>query len=167
MKRFYILLALCIWSIIALAGIVLAADPAALVPPPALAVLAEFLQGTVFPIIGSLLLGVLSIFLTRLGNKYKIESLTQRNNLIERAAFQAITLAEEKAAQYIGSQQQLTGSGKMDLAIEYILSAVPSVTPERAQAITESLLAQIPGIGATKGTAITLAQPVSPAAAGQ
>lgn len=159
MNRFFTMFVFTLWFIIAAIGIAVAAAPALAIPDlvsPAPAALATFLQGTVFPIIGSLLLGVLSIFLTRLGNKYKIESLTQRNNLIERAAFQGITLAEEKAAQFIGSQQQLTGSHKLDLAIDYILSVVPSVTPERAQAITESLLAQIPGLGATKDTAISI-----------
>lgn len=156
MKRFYILLALALYFIIAAIGHAYAAEQAAAVVSPAPAALATFLQGTLFPVIGSLLLGVLSIFLNRLGNKYKIESLTQRNNLIERAAFQGITLAEEKAAQFVGSQQQLTGSHKLELAIDYILSVVPSVTPERAQAITESLLAQLPGLGAAKDSAISL-----------
>lgn len=150
---------LVILVVLAAVGIACAADPGAAVVPvvtsPAPAALASFLQGTIFPVIGSLLLGVLSIFLTRLGNKYNIESLTQRNNLIERVAFQGITLAEEKAAQFIGSQQQLTGSDKMDIAINHILSVIPSVTSERAQAIAESLLAQIPGVGATKATAIS------------
>jgi hypothetical protein len=156
MKHLGILLALSLWSIFALIGVAFAADPVvAAAASPAPAALSAFLQGTVFPVIGSLLLGVLSLFLTRLGNKYNIESLTQRNNLIERAAFQGIALAEEKAAQFIRSQRQITGSQKLDIAIDHILSVIPSVAPERAAAITESLLAQIPGIGATKLLAIS------------
>lgn len=150
------ILSLVILIALSAVGVAFAADPVvAAAVSPAPAALATFLQGTIFPIIGSLLLGVLSLFLTRLGNKYNIESLTQRNNLIERAAFQGIALAEEKAAQFIGSQRQITGSQKLDIAIDHILSVIPSVAPERAAAITESLLAQIPGIGATKLTAIS------------
>ncbi len=165
MKRFSTLFALSLWFILAAIGIVFAADtPTTLAPvaaSPAPAAVALFLQGTVFPIIGSFLLGILSIFLNRLGNKYKIDALTQRNNLIERAAFQGITLAEEKAAQYIANQQSFSGSAKLEIAVAHVLSVIPSVSAEQAEAITESLLARISGIGATKDSAITL----NPAAA--
>ena len=133
---------------------VFAADPAPAATNPAPAALAAFLRDSVFPVIGAFLMGVVSIFLNRLGTKFKIEALTQRDNFLERLAHQGIALAEEKAAQYIGSRGSLTGRDKLDIAVAHVLAYVPKVGEAQARHIVESLLARIPGVGATKALVV-------------
>jgi|GEM_PF-2807078 hypothetical protein len=156
MKRLSRFLALITCITVALATVAYAADPApAVVAPTAPQAVANFLQATVFPIIASLFTGVLAVFVQRLGEKYKIEALAQKDNILTQLAYQGITLAEEKAAQLIGSKSALTGNDKLDIAVSHILSAMPKISPERAKAITEATLAQIPGVGATGNQAFS------------
>lgn len=145
--------------LVCVAPVVFAADPATIDVSSAPTALASFLRETIFPLVSALALGYLSLFLNRLGQKYKIEALTQKDNIVEKLAFQGITLAEEKAAQLVGSKAALTGVQKLDLAIAHICSAMPKVSREQADAIIHSLLAQTSGIGATGQAAIT-SQPV-------
>jgi hypothetical protein len=132
----------------------LAADPAPAAVSTAPAAVAALLKETIFPLVTALALGYLSLFLNRLGQKYKIEALTQKDNIIERLAFQGIALAEEKAAQLVGSKSALTGVQKLDLAIAYVCNAMPKVSREQADAIIHSLLGQTTGVGATGEMAI-------------
>lgn len=146
----------------------MAAEPAAqqaLSPAPA--ALATFLRDSVFPLISAALLGLLAIPLHWLGNKFKIDYLLQKTSAIERLAFQGISLAEEMAAKYVGSKAAITGSEKLDIAVSHILGAMPKVSKEQAERIVEALLAQIPGVGATKEAVVVrdpivgLATPIS------
>lgn len=149
-------------------AVAIAADPAA-VPAvsPAPAALAAFLRDSVFPLISAALLGLLAIPLHWLGNKFKIDYLLQKDNAIERLAFQGISLAEEMAAKLVGSKSALTGNEKLDIAVSHILAAMPKVSKEQAERIVEALLAQIPGVGATKEAVVVrdpivgLATPIS------
>ncbi|MBE2888964.1 hypothetical protein [Geobacter anodireducens] len=129
------------------------ADAAAPAANPAPAALAAFLTDTIFPVVTALFMGVVTIFLNRLGAKYKIDALTQQGNFLERLAYQGITLAEERAAQYVGSKSTLTGRDKLDIAVGHVLSVMPKVGEASARRLVESLLAQIPGAGATKDIA--------------
>jgi hypothetical protein len=131
------------------AAVACAADPATVEASPAPAALVALLRDTLFPLVSALALGYLSLFLNRLGQKYKIEALTQKDNIVERLAFQGIALAEEKAAQLVGSKSALTGSQKLDVAIAYVCGAMPKLSREQADAMVHALLAQTPGIGAT------------------
>lgn len=134
-------------------SVALGADAAAPAASPAPAALAAFLTDTVFPVVTALFMGVVTIFLNRLGAKYKVDALTQRGNFLERLAYQGITLAEERAAQLIGSKSTLTGRDKLDIAVSHVLSVMPKVSDASARRLVESLLAQIPGAGATKDIA--------------
>ena len=116
--------------------------------------LAGLLQGTVFPFVTSVFMAIVSVFLDRLGRKYQIETLTKRNNILEQLAFQGITLAEETAARMLKSRVSLTGREKLDMAIGHVCAAMPKVSREQAEAVVNALLAQTPGVGALKGTAI-------------
>lgn len=162
--RFNRILALSLLFILSLmATVAVAADlvPAHVNPAPA--ALADFLQQTVFPVLGALFMGVVTLFLNRLGAKYKIDLLMQRDNFLERVAFQGLTLAEEKAAKYAGSKMALTGNDKMDVAIAHILRLMPKVDEGHARAVVESLLAQIPGVGASGVQAVVRDSLVVPA----
>jgi hypothetical protein len=119
------------------------------------AALAAFLQATVFPVITALFMGIVVIFLRKLGEKFGIDTLTQKNNILERLALQGITLAEEKAAQLAGSRAALTGNQKLDVAVSHVLAFMPKVSTGQAAALVESMLAQISGVGATKDAAFS------------
>lgn len=164
MKKLSLYLSICLMFAFTVCAPALAADP----PPAALtapADLAKFLRQTVFPLTGSLLMGVLTIFLQRLGAKYKIQSLMDKENLVTQLAYQGITLAQERAAQLAGSKLALTKSQKLDIAVNHILEIMPKVSPERAQAVTHAVLAQIPGVGATGDKAFSFGAIVSAATA--
>ncbi len=120
-----------------------------------------FLQGTLFPVISSLLMGVVSMFLIKLGNKFHIDSLSQKNNYLEKLAFQGITLAEEKAAQLVGSRSALTGDQKVDIAISHVLHFMPKISQDQAQSLVESILAQVSGVGSTGVTAYSKGSPMA------
>lgn len=166
-KLFSLLLTL---SVLAITALAFAADPVATpAVSPAPAALAAFLRDSVFPLITAALLGLLAIPLHWLGNKFKIDYLLQKDNAIERLAFQGISLAEEMAAKRVENMTKLTGSEKLDVAVSHILATMPAVSKEQAERIVEAMLAQIPGVGATKQAVVVrdpivgLATPVSPA----
>lgn len=113
------------------------------------AALVAFLQGSIFPVVSSLLMGVVSMLLIKLGQKFHIDAISQKNNFLEKLAFQGITLAEERAAQLAGSRSALTGDQKVDIAISHVLQFMPKISATQAQSLVESLLAQISGVGST------------------
>jgi len=151
MKLFSSICTVLILTLCAVAA--LAAD---LAPPHAapetVAGLGTLLQQTVFPVIGAFLLGLISLALKWVGRKFKLESLVQENNILMDLAHQGITLAEERSAQLMDSRVPLTGQNKLAIAIGHVLSVMPKVSEERARNIVESMLAQIPGAGATGKT---------------
>ena len=147
MKKPSILL-FCLLSLLVLVAVAMAAEPVAISPAPA--ALEAFLRETVYPLLTAALLALLAIPLRWLGNRFKIDYLMQRNNAIEQLAFQGISLAQEVAAKCIGAMPQLTGVEKLDIAVSHVLAAMPTVSKDQAERIVEALLAQIPGVGATK-----------------
>ena len=153
-KRLFIYLSTFLVSVM-LAFSALAADPLpAHVVGGTLDVVGPFLQQIVFPVVSALFLALLSIFLNRIGQKYKIEALTKQNSAIEQLAYQGITKAEELAAKYVGSKMQFTGDDKLSVAVSHILQFMPTVTEDQAKSMVHSLLAQIPGLGASGDTAV-------------
>lgn len=143
--------------VLALSGVLLSVALGADAAPPSAVsdssvAAATFLQGTIFPVLTALFMGLVAVFLKKLGEKFGIDTLSQKNNILERLALQGITLAEEKAAQLIGSRAALTGNQKLDVAVGHILTFMPKISPSQAGALVESMLAQISGVGATKDT---------------
>lgn len=162
LKRFLLAFSiLCALLVVSLAGAccAVAADAA----PTSMQTIADTLQQTVFPVIGSLVLGLLSVLCTKIGQKFHIDSLTNKNNLLIQIATQGVAYAEEKAASLIGSKAQLTGSEKLDEAIAYICKALPKVSADDAQAAATAVLAMIPGVGATGNTAVAMGTAAAPA----
>ena len=148
MKRLKYLITAAIIVIIATAAVAFGADaPAA--TTPAVSPIPAFLQATVFPVLTALLTGVVSLFLTRLGAKYKIEALTKKDNFVEKLAFQGIAYAKEQAAKYAESTAPLSGDDKLSLAVGYVIKAMPAVSTEQADRLVHSVLAQVAGEGAT------------------
>lgn len=116
---------------------------------------AAIIQQNVIPVLGAFVMAILTLGIKWLGRKFKIDALVQENNFLERLAHQGITLAEERAAQFAGSKANLNSENKLAIATSHILAAMPKISEARAQAVIESLLAQISGVGATGTAAFT------------
>ena len=116
----------------------------------------EFLTGTVFPLVTALVVGLVSLLIKRLATKYKLEGLLKHQELIEKLATQGITKAEEYAVAFINAKGgiKLSSDGKLNLAIEHIMKAMPKVSEQQATDIVHSMLARLSGVGATGDTAI-------------
>lgn len=129
--------------------------------------LSAFLNNTVFPLIASLFLGFLTIMLKKLGDKYHIDYLSKKDNLLMKAAEQGVAFAQEQAARLVGSKSQLTGSQKFDAAVSYILQAMPKVSKEEAEAKATAILAMIPGVGATGEKVVSVNASLAQSTAGE
>jgi hypothetical protein len=124
------------------------------VASPAPAALSGFLRDSLFPVLSALCMGFLIPLINSIGAKWKIEALTQKGNYLERLAYQGITLAEERAAQLVGSKLELTGNQKLDIAVSHVLSIMPKISEAQANDMVHAVLAQIPGVGASGATAL-------------
>lgn len=82
----------------------------------------------------------------------------------ETAATQAVLAVEEKAAADAAAKiGAWTGGQKYSTAIDMVVSAVPTVTPEQAANLVNAALAKVPGLGASGDLSVAPA-PVKPAA---
>jgi hypothetical protein len=153
MSMMMVILGICAFGVAIAADTIAAHAPLAASPAPAAA--ADFLRDTVFPVLTSFVLGVFTLFMNRMGQKFKIQALSDKNSFVFKLAAQGVALAEEKAAQLVGSKAALTGSDKLDIAVAHVLAYAPKLTAAQAQNIVHSVLAQIPGAGAT-GEGVTL-----------
>ena len=147
MKRFGLLLfVLFSWFIFAALAPVYAADAA---PAASSGIMAALLTNTVFPLLTALLLGLASYGLKLFATKYKLQILSDNNDLLMKVAAQGIAYAEEKAATFVDSRVPLNGNDKLTLAVKYITQALPKLTPDQAQNAVHAVIATIPGAGAT------------------
>jgi hypothetical protein len=118
-----------------------------------------FFVQTAFPIFGALVLGFASWALGKLGTKFKIQGLQDKNSFLMQLAGQGVAFAEEKAANFAKSAQPLTGNDKLNAAIAYMLQNAPKLTEAQAQSLVTSALASIPGVGATSSTTVDIPAP--------
>ena len=151
-----ILLMLAVSVVIFMATVCMAADAVAIPVEQSgwMVATQEILNKVVFPAIEGLMLAAIGLVIHRLQQKYKLDILTGNQELIEKAALQGISLAEEKAAQYAAGK--IGGDAKLQYAIEHVQSIIPTITTDQARNVIEGMLARIPGVGATKETAIAV-----------
>ena len=155
--RLFTVMLVAVSCLSAVAGFAAEMLPAPLPSEPvsaAPAALETFLRDSLFPLLGALLMGVITPLIYRVAAKLKLDSLMQKNNWLERAAFQGIALAEERAAQLAGSKLAISGNQKLDVAIAHVLGVMPKVSAEQADAMVHALLAQIPSLGASGEKAV-------------
>lgn len=155
---------LCIISVFMLFAVsVMAADVVVPADTPSVfgTALSTFLSGTVFPVLGALVLGFVSWAAKKIGNKFHIESLVADNNFLTNIAAQGVAFAEEKAANYAKNAKPLSGGDKLNSAIAYVLQMAPKVSESQAQSLVTSALAMLPGVGATGPAAVGTVAPVA------
>ncbi len=127
-------------------------------PMPALAetplsgAVAGFLDGILFPVLNAVLVALVGWAVVKIGRKYHLDFLVENEDVIERAAYKGITLAEEKAAKMMkNSNLTLSSNKKLDLAVSKVLEAAPRLTRQQAEEYVEALLPRLKGAGATGG----------------
>jgi hypothetical protein len=128
-------------------------DP--MVSTAAVSPFAAFLQQTLLPIASALVMALFTMLMNRLSQKWKIQALADQNSYLFKLAGQGIALAEERAAKLANGVDKLIGSQKLDIAVGHVLAFAPKVSHQQAQDIVHSVLAMIPGAGAT-AEAVTL-----------
>lgn len=128
---------------------VFAADvvPAQVTPTPS--TLSAFLQQTLLPLASALAMALFSLAAKRLNQRWKLQALSDQNSFLYKLAEQGIALAEERAAKLAGSVSGLTSDQKLNIAVDHMLTFFPKLDASKAQDIVHSLLAMIPGAGAT------------------
>ncbi len=154
-KRFTQCLFVLVAVFLVACSAVLAADaiPAEVTPSPS--ALSAFLQQTLLPLASAFAMALFSLAAKRLNQRWKLQALSDQNSFLYKLAGQGIALAEERAAKLAGSVSSLTGDQKLNIAVDHMLSFFPKLSQTQAQDIVHSVLAMIPGAGAT-GEVITL-----------
>lgn len=145
-----LLMLACLFTLPALA---LAENP----EPSALGLAAaRLLAETVFPIIAAAVAGFAVIVLRKLATKFNMEGLLAHEEHLRQLAYQAVALAEERAAKLVKAKvgAKPDGNQKLQEAIAYVLNAAPTVSKEQAAALVESTLARLPSVGATGPVAV-------------
>jgi hypothetical protein len=132
-------------SVLLVAPIAMAADA-----NPAGDSLALFLGNVVFPVLAAFLLGLIGVILDKLRKKYNLDISAAVQSSMEQTAKRAIGYVEERAAAAIKNKvTTLTGNEKLDMAVAYVLEAMPRVTPEQAERLVHGVLGETVGAGAT------------------
>lgn len=117
--------------------------------------LAALLTQTVTPLLGAVLLALLSWAMAKLAAKWKLDFLVRNQELIEKAAYKGICYAEEYAANKLkAANVKISSSEKLNLAVAQVLKAVPGIELETARDWVEALLARVSGAGATGDAAL-------------
>jgi len=112
--------------------------------------LAGLLTNVVFPFLGALLLGLVGVILNKIRQKWGLKISAETQAQIERAALAGVALAEEKAAAAVRTKvDKITGKEKLDMAIAHVLTAVPKVSADQADAAVHAVLGKGYNLGAT------------------
>lgn len=156
MKRIgALILTLLVMAMLALP--VFAAVANAVAPAPTAGdMVVEILQKVVFPVLGGLILALLSIAIRWLSVKLKTDVLLKQQEYIEKLALQGIAYAEERAADKVKKGvDKISGVEKMAFAIKFVNDIAPKIDMKAAQKAIEAKLGQVKGAGATGEQAIS------------
>jgi hypothetical protein len=117
---------------------------------------ASLLEGVVFPVVTAFLLGLVGIVINKVRIKYNLDISAEKQSQLESLALRGIAYAEEKASDYAKNKAKtLTGSDKLDIAVAHILTAMPKISDRQAEAIVNSVLGQVKGLGASGEKAVS------------
>jgi hypothetical protein len=112
-------------------------------------------QKVVFPVLGGLIIALISIAIRWLSVKLKTDVLLKQQDYIEKLALQGIAYAEEQAAKKVKTGvNKISGVEKMAFAIKFVNDIAPKIDIESARQAIEAKLGQVKGAGATGEQAI-------------
>jgi len=118
--------------------------------------LKALLNDTVIPLVISLVGALVSLALLKLKNKFNIELKAETEAWIQRQAESAVQMVAEKAA----ASEKISGlkvgsNDKLNTAIAWLITKVPALTQDQADAYIHAAIARIPGVGATGEQSLT------------
>ena len=95
-----------------------------------------------------------NVLLMYLGKKFKLDGILSNRQLIQKAAIDAISYAEEKAMEYAKDRNnegrnRMTSNDKLNLAVSRLLNDVPKIDRQKARDSIESVIGQLKGVGST------------------
>ena len=105
------------------------------------ALLSEAIVQFVFPVLGAILMIMLSLAARKLDKKFNTEIFTERLSQIKVVATDAASYAEEQAAKWAKNQVSFTENDVINKAMKYFLKRMPDIDQETAQEEIESVLA--------------------------
>lgn len=154
MKKIFFLIAL-----VALIGSVHAQEAAAVQQTAQTglgAAVKGLLNDTVIPLVVSLVGALISLALVKLKNKFNVELKAETEAWIRMQAENAVQMVAEKAA----AAEKLNGikvggNDKLNQAIAWLVTKVPAMTRDQADAYIHAAIARIPGVGSTGGQSLT------------
>lgn len=143
---------LTVWTVLACAACCFAVGDSAIPPPSAFD---GFITNTLQPLLLSLLAAIVAAavaYITALlKRKFGLEISTATEARISQVAYNAVRAVEEKAAASLAiTGQKWASESKYTAALNYVLSLVPTLSKEEADARINTALATIKGLGATK-----------------
>jgi len=114
------------------------------------------LNDTVIPLVISLVGALVSLALLKLKSKFNIELKAETEAWIRTQAENAVQMVAEKAA----ASEKLSGlkvgsNDKLNQAIAWLVTKVPALTREQADAYIHAAIARIPGVGSTGDQSLT------------
>lgn len=114
----------------------------------------SFVTNTLQPLILSLLGTVVTVavayFSGILKKKFGLELSEKITTRLRGIAWDAVNLAEEKAALYLKTAgEKMLSTTKYAGAYNYVFDKVPTISPEEADALIHAALAKVKGLGAT------------------
>ena len=110
--------------------------------------LSEAIVQFVFPVLGAILMIMLSLAARKLDKKFNTDIFTEHLSQIKVVAMDAASYAEEQAAKWAKNQESFTENDVINKAMNYFLKRMPDIDQETAQEEIESILADL-GYGAT------------------
>ena len=118
-------------------------------------ILSSFLRTVVFPIVASIILGLVGLLLNKLRQKYNLSISQQMEDNIDGLVKKGIAYAEEKAAAAVkAGVKKYTGNDKADAAIAFVLSQAPHLPVATIEAKITSWLGLSAGVGASGDNAV-------------
>lgn len=116
----------------------------------------NLLNNVVYPILGPLLLGIATLLLNKIRQKWNLQISAGTEAMLLAQAKNAIRYAEEKATAKIRTSDldEFTSSDKLNTAINQLMLSSPKISHERADALIHSALGMVSGVGATGDKAI-------------
>jgi cytolysin (calcineurin-like family phosphatase) len=120
------------------------------------AALKGLLNDTVIPLVISLVGALVSLALLKLKNKFSLELKAETESWIRSQAENAVQMVAEKAA----ASEKLSGlkvgsNDKLNQAIAWLVTKVPALTNDQADAYIHAAIARIPGVGSTGDQSLT------------
>ena len=103
--------------------------------------LSEAIVQFVFPVLGAILMIMLSLAARKLDKKLDTDIFTQHLDQMQAIAMDAASYAEEQAAKWAKNQESFTDNDVINKAMKYFLKRMPDIDQETAQEEIESILA--------------------------